>query len=61
MNKKVISKILFAVFTVALCAAAYFAADIPFFQFDDYEYQDKGAALFSRKTPHRKNRYHGKR
>ena len=47
MNKKVISKILFAVFAVALCAAAYFAADIPFFQFDDYEYQDKGAALFS--------------
>lgn len=31
MNKKVISKILFAVFAVALCAAAYFAADIPFF------------------------------
>ena len=28
MNKKVISKILFAVFAVALCAAAYFAADI---------------------------------
>ena len=45
MNKKVIRKILFAVFAVALCAAAYFAADIPFFQFDDYEYQDKGAAL----------------
>ena len=47
MNKKVLRKILFAVFAVALCAAAYFAADIPFFQFDDYEYQDKGAALFS--------------
>ena len=47
MNKKVISKSLFAVFSLALCAAAYFAADIPFFQFDDYEYQDTGAALFS--------------
>ena len=35
MKKKVISKILFAVFTISLCAAAYFAADIPFFQSDD--------------------------
>ena len=40
MNKKVIRKMLFAVFAVALCAAAYFAADIPFFQFDYYEYQE---------------------
>ena len=47
MKKKVISKILFSVFTIALCAAAYFAADIPFFQFDGNDYQSKGAALFT--------------
>ena len=47
MKKKAIRKILFAVFAVALCAAAYFAAEIPFFQFDDCEYQSEGAALFT--------------
>lgn len=35
MKKSVIGKILFAVFAVALCAAAYFAADLAFFQYDD--------------------------
>lgn len=35
MKKKVIRKMLFAVFAVALCAAAYFAADLAFFQYDD--------------------------
>lgn len=35
MKKSVIGKILFAVFAVALCAVAYFAADLAFFQYDD--------------------------
>lgn len=35
MKKKTTGRILFAVFAVALCAAAYFAADITFFQYDD--------------------------
>ena len=35
MKKSVIEKILFAVFAVALCAVAYFAADLAFFQYDD--------------------------
>lgn len=35
MKNKTIGKILFAVFAVALCAAAYFAADLAFFQYDD--------------------------
>lgn len=35
MKKKVIRKMLFAVFAAALCAAAYFAADLAFFQYDD--------------------------
>ena len=47
MKKKVIGKILFAVFAAALCAGAYFAADITFFQFGGEEYQETGAALFT--------------
>lgn len=35
MKHKITGKILFAVFAVALCAAAYFAADLTFFQYDD--------------------------
>ena len=35
MKNKILGKILFAVFAVALCAAAYFAADLAFFQYDD--------------------------
>lgn len=35
MKNKLLGKILFAVFAVALCAAAYFAADLAFFQYDD--------------------------
>ena len=35
MKNKTAGKILFAVFAVALCVAAYFAADLAFFQYDD--------------------------
>ncbi len=35
MKNKTVGRILFAVFAVALCAAAYFAADLAFFQYDD--------------------------
>ena len=35
MKNKAVGRILFAVFAVALCAAAYFAADLGFFQYDD--------------------------
>ena len=35
MKNKTIKKILFAVFAVAICVAAYFAADLAFFQYDD--------------------------
>lgn len=35
MKKKTIGKILFGVFAAVICAAAYFAADIAFFQYDD--------------------------
>ena len=35
MNHKTTKRILFAVFAVALCVAAYFAADLSFFQYDD--------------------------
>ena len=35
MKNKAVGRILFAVFAVALCAAAYFAADLAFFQYDD--------------------------
>ena len=35
MKNKVTKRILFAVFAIALCVAAYFAADLAFFQYDD--------------------------
>ena len=35
MKNKLTKRILFAVFAVALCVAAYFAADLAFFQYDD--------------------------
>ena len=35
MNHKLTKRILFAVFAIALCVAAYFAADLSFFQYDD--------------------------
>ena len=35
MKNKTAGRILFAVFAVALCVAAYFAADLAFFQYDD--------------------------
>ena len=35
MKNKVTKRILFAVFAIALCVAAYFAADLSFFQYDD--------------------------
>ncbi len=35
MKNKTIKRVLFAVFAVALCVAAYFAADLAFFQYDD--------------------------
>ena len=35
MQKKTKRTVLFVLFTVVLCAAAYFAADLPFFQYDD--------------------------
>lgn len=35
MKNKLTKRILFAVFAVALCVAAYFAADLEFFQYDD--------------------------
>ena len=35
MKNKTVGRILFAVFAVALSAAAYFAADLAFFQYDD--------------------------
>ena len=35
MKNKTAGKILFAVFAVVLCAAAYFAADLAFFQYQD--------------------------
>ena len=35
MKNKTVGRILFAVFAVALCATAYFAADLAFFQYDD--------------------------
>ena len=35
MKNKTAGKILFAVFAAALCATAYFAADLAFFQYDD--------------------------
>ena len=35
MKNKTLSRVIFAVFAVALCAAAYFAADLAFFQYDD--------------------------
>ena len=35
MNHKTTKRILFAVFAIALCVAAYFAADLSFFQYDD--------------------------
>lgn len=35
MKNKVKKRILFAVFAIALCVAAYFAADLAFFQYDD--------------------------
>ena len=35
MKNKVTKRILFAVFAIALCVAAYFAADLAFFRYDD--------------------------
>ena len=35
MKNNTLSRVIFAVFAVALCAAAYFAADLAFFQYDD--------------------------
>ena len=35
MKNKTMKRILFGVFAVALCVAAYFAADLAFFQYDD--------------------------
>ena len=35
MQKKLKGKILFILFAVVLCAGAYFAADLPFFQYND--------------------------
>ena len=35
MKNKTMKRILFAVFAVAICVAAYFAADLAFFQYDD--------------------------
>ena len=35
MNKQTKGRVLFILFVLALCAAAYFAADLPFFQYDD--------------------------
>ena len=35
MKNKTMKRILFGVFAVAICVAAYFAADLAFFQYDD--------------------------
>jgi len=44
MKNKTIKKILFAVFAVAICVAAYFAADLAFFQYDDPLARAKGSS-----------------